>query len=55
MSKLLRVIFLKTGQDKVQEFYETDFAFELAEGSPETERNGDLDVERKLSIGWTND
>ena len=49
MSKLLRVVHnFKTGQKIVHEFCETDFAFELVEGSPETERNGDLDAERKL-------
>ena len=49
MSKLLRVVHnFKTGQDIVHEFCETDFAFELVEGNPEPEENGDLDVESKF-------
>ena len=49
LSKLLLVVHnLKTGQDIVHEFCETDFAFELVEGSPEPDQNGDLDVESKL-------
>ena len=49
LSKLLLVVHnIKTGQDIVHEFCETDFAFELVEGSSETDENGDLDVESKL-------
>ena len=49
MSKLLLVFHnLKTGQDIIHEFCESDFAFELVEGSPEPDENGDLDVESKL-------
>ena len=48
LKRLLVVHNLKTGQDIVHEFCETDFAFELVEGSPEPDTNGDLDVESKL-------
>ena len=50
VSKLLLVVHnLKTGQDIVHEFCETDFAFKLVEGGPEPDQNGDLDIESKLS------
>ena len=45
---LLVVHNLKTGQDIVHEFCETDFAFKLVEGGPEPDQNGDLDIESKL-------
>ena len=49
MSKFLLVVHnLKTGQDIVHEFCETYFAFELVEGSPEPDEDGNLDVESKL-------
>ena len=54
LKRLLVVHNLKTGQDIVHEFCETDFAFELVEGSPEPDTNGDLDIESKLfyRIDW---
>ena len=49
LSKLLLVVHnIKTGQDIVHEFCDTDFAFELVEGSCETDEDGNLDVESKL-------
>ena len=49
LSKLLLVVHnIKTGQDIIHKFCETDFAFELVEGSSETDENGDLDVESKF-------
>ena len=49
MSKLLLLVHNhKTGQDIVHEFCESDFAFELVEGSPEPDEDGNLDVESKL-------
>ena len=49
LSKLLLVVHnIKTGQDIVHEFCDTDFAFELVEGSSETDEDGNLDVESKL-------
>ncbi len=49
LSKLLLVVHnIKTGQDIIHEFCETDFAFELVEGSSKPDENGDLDVESKL-------
>ena len=48
LKRLLVVHNLKTGQDIVHEFCDTDFAFELVEGSPEPDTNGDLDIESKL-------
>ena len=49
MSKLLLLVHnLKTGQDIIHEFCESDVAFELVEGSPEPDEDGNLDVESKL-------
>ena len=48
LKRLLVIHNLKTGQDIVHEFCDTDFAFELVEGSPEPDTNGDLDVESEL-------
>ena len=46
--RLLVIHNLVTGQSIIHEFSDTDFAFELVEGSPEPDENGDLDVESKL-------
>jgi len=48
LKRLLIVHNLKTGQDIIHEFCDMDFAFELVEGSPEPDINGDLDVESRL-------
>ena len=48
LKRLLIVHNLKTGQDIIHKFCDMDFAFELAEGSPETDINGDLEVESRL-------
>ena len=39
---------LTTGQDIIHDFSDMDFAFELVEGSPEPDTNGDLDLESRL-------
>ena len=46
--RLLIVHNLVSGQSIIHEFSETDFAFELVDGSPEPDENGELDVESKL-------
>ena len=46
--RLLIVHNLKTGEDIVHEFCDSDFAFELVEASDEPDANGELDVESRL-------
>ena len=48
MKRLLIVHNLRTGQDIVHEFCDSDFAFELVEADAVADENGELDVESRL-------
>ena len=48
MKRLLIVHNLRTGQDIVHEFCDSDFAFELVEADAVADEKGELDVEPRL-------
>ena len=48
MKRLLIVHNLRTGQDIVHEFSDSDFAFELVEADAVADEKGELDVESRL-------
>ena len=48
MKRLLIVHNLRTGQDIVHEFCDSDFAFELVEADAVADEKGELDVELRL-------
>ena len=48
MKRLLIVHNLRTGQDVVHEFCDSDFAFELVEAESVADEQGELDVESRL-------
>ena len=50
MKRLLLVHNLVHGQSVVHEFDDKDFAVELVEGYPETDDQGEMDVESRFFI-----
>ena len=48
MKRLLIVHNLRTGQDIVHEFCDSDFAFELVEADAVADEKGELEVESRL-------
>jgi hypothetical protein len=55
MKRLLLVHNLVHGQSVVHELDDKDFAVELVEGDPETDDQGEMDVESRFFIRVDND
>ena len=55
MKRLLLVHNLVQGQSVVHELDDKDFAVELVEGDPETDDQGEMDVESRFFIHVDND
>ena len=55
MKRLLLVHNLVHGQSVVHELHDKDFAVELVEGDPETDDQGEMDVESRLYIRVDNE